>query len=140
MSEVTPEATPGLPRVRKKKARRTAEGVQPTAQPVDIDQLRAEKLNDIQLDALQVRNPLQGALRGAAGDLLFLSHKMKQALVEMLEESGGVSPFDKATPTIELFLKVARQADRFAQLDQRMVETQREQADNEPPAGDQTEI
>lgn len=140
MSESKPDATARIHGTRKKKARRKEELTKPTAKPVDIDELRAEKLNEIQLDALKVRNPLQSALKGAAGDLLFLAHKMKQAIVTALNEPEGASQFDKVTPTIELFLKVSRQADRFAQIDQRMVETQKTQADNDPRASGRTGI
>ena len=135
MSEVKSDATAGHARVRKKKVRRTEETVEPKVKPVDIDQLRVEKFNEIQVDALKVRDPLQSAIKGAAGDLFFLCHKMKQVIVATLDESKGVSRFDKATPAIELFLKVSRQADRFAQIDQRILDTRSAQA-NRVPVGE----
>ena len=121
--------TPSHPQVRKKKVKRPDGSAKSITKPVDIDQQRVEKLNAIQLEALKMSNPLQSALKGAAGDLLFLSHKMKQTIIATLDESAEASQIDKATPMIELFLKVSRQADRFAHIDQRIAETQQARPD-----------
>lgn len=129
MSEVNPDKAVTQQRVRKNKARSPEESVKPVAKPVDIDQLRTAKLNEIQVEALKVSNPLQSTLKGAAGDLLFLGYRMKKTIVATLDESEDLSQFDKATPIIELLLKVSRQADRFAHIDQRIAETQKAQSD-----------
>ena len=47
-------------------------------------------VNELQLDALTATYSLLDARRGAAADLLHLSHKMKQAIVATLDGSDGL--------------------------------------------------
>lgn len=141
MSEAPREHDNAQKQVRKKKVRPKGQGLpaKPLADEVDIDQRRVEKLDELQLNALQAPNPLQGGLRSAAGDLLYIGLQMKRTIVANIGGQMGVSDFDRVSPSIELLLRVSRQADRLASLDQRFSETQQVKRSNLPVPGRKAE-
>lgn len=126
---------------RKKKVRPKGQDL-PTKPPddeIDIDQRRVEKLDELQLDALEASNPLQGGLRSAAGDLLYIGLQMKRTIVANIGGRMGMSDVDRVSPSIELLLRVSRQADRLASLDQRFSETQQVKRAKIPDPGREAE-
>jgi len=124
---------PSLERpLRKKKVRpKEAQPKAPNVSP-DIDQERIDKLNELQRNAIKMADPLRGALRGMAGDVFLMSHKLNSQLVASIEDSGGLAQFERVGQSFELFLKLCRQADRLANLDQRISEKQLEKANPKP--------
>ncbi|MBC8355318.1 MAG: hypothetical protein H8E66_25355 [Planctomycetes bacterium] len=141
MPEAPQEPDSAPKQVRKKKVRAKGQDLpaKPPAAEIDIDQRRVEKLDELQLNALESPNPLQGGLRSAAGDLLYIGLQMKRTIVANIGGQMGVSDFDRVSPSIELLLRVSRQADRLASLDQRFSETQQVTRSHLPDPGSKAE-
>lgn len=130
----------------KKKVRRASRplSAKPASDQMTIDQRRLRQLDKLQLDALQAGSPLQGALQGATGDLLSIGHHMTQSILAALDPpiAGPIAcptpaplstaALEQLSPAIELLLRVSRQADRLASLDQRIDESQHAQLSTQP--------
>ncbi|MCA9125153.1 MAG: hypothetical protein KDB11_33490 [Planctomycetales bacterium] len=85
---------------------------------------RLQRLQDLMQDAITEPNPLQSNLRATAGDVLALAYRLQQAISTGVEHAAAdVAQFEKLVPSIELYLKLTRQADRFAQIDFRLFES-----------------
>jgi hypothetical protein len=119
------------PRKKKKVRPKEAEPESPIVGP-DIDEERIDKLKDLQRNALKMSDPLRGALRSMAGDIFFMSQKLNSQIVATIEDSGGLAQFERVGQSFELFLKLCRQADRLANLDQRISEKQLAKASPRP--------
>ncbi|MAD80832.1 MAG: hypothetical protein CMJ50_08320 [Planctomycetaceae bacterium] len=119
------------PRKKKKVRPKETPPETPSVGP-DIDQERIDKLRDLQRNALKMGDPLRGALRSMAGDIFFISQKLNGQIVATIEDSGGLAQFERVGQSFELFLKLCRQADRLANLDQRISEKQLAKASPKP--------
>lgn len=83
--------------------------------------LRMRRIQDLQAQALAKADPLEANLGAANGALLRLAFRMEQAIEGSLADfADPVTRIERLTPAIETYLKLMRQADRFAQLDQRL--------------------
>jgi hypothetical protein len=86
----------------------------------ELAQCRHEKIQEHLAGTLQVGDTWQACLGPVACDLLELCQTLKAGIDESLvgQQPAGVLP-KSLTSTIEMYLKVARQIERLAQLDHR---------------------
>jgi hypothetical protein len=83
--------------------------------------LRKQRIEDFQNDALAASDPLQANLGAINGALMRMSYHMETALeAALITITDPVDRFARLGPAIDAYLKVTRQIDRFAQLDNRL--------------------
>ncbi len=85
------------------------------------EQRRLKRIDDCLANALRQQDPLQANLGTAGSDLMRISHRLQQVIERGLSKDDRTEYLDKLTPTIDLQLRVLRQIDRLARLQQRGV-------------------
>lgn len=92
-----------------------------TASQSTASEVRLHRIDELQMQSLQQEDPLQANLGAANGALLRFGYRMEQAIEDVLQQSANpLERFERLAPAIDMYLKVMRQVDRFAQLDQRL--------------------
>ena len=83
--------------------------------------LRIRRIEDLQAEALANPDALQATLGAANGALMRMGFRLEEAIEGTLANiADPVARFERLAPAIDSYLKVMRQVDRFAQLDQRL--------------------
>jgi hypothetical protein len=86
--------------------------------------LRNRRIDDLQLEALAKEDALEANLGAANGGLLRTGFRLEEALEGAMANSADLlSEMERLAPLLDCYLKVMRQVDRFAQLDQRLAAT-----------------
>ncbi len=119
-----------------KKALRTDRGGDPESPPpqIDIATLQQQNVEKLLRRSLKLVDPLQGAIGVQSSQLVMLGNQLHAALDEALANSEDpLDKFNKLLPSIETFLKLSRQFDRFARLDHDLM--QQLAAAQKPKAG-----
>jgi hypothetical protein len=98
----------------------------------DMCKQRMEKIQQLLADALQQPDPLQANLGVAVSDLMSMGFWLKQAIDELLaSEADPLQHFQKVSAPLEAYLKITRQWDRLVQLDRRLTDGRRNDAEPE---------
>ena len=101
-------------------AKEPASGSDQQLEPSNAD-LRLQRLEDFQREALLKPDSLAANLGAANGALMRMGYRLEEAIEGALEKvASSAERFERLVPPIEMYLKVMRQVDRFAQLDQRI--------------------
>jgi hypothetical protein len=96
---------------------------QPSLSDAEVAALRLARIQEYLVESLQQLDALEANLGAAAADLMSLGCQLKVAIEESLAETPhALERFQRLQPAISEYLKVARQIDRYAQLDQRLRE------------------
>jgi hypothetical protein len=83
--------------------------------------LRLRRIEDLQANALAKADPLEASLGAANGALLRVGMRLEENIERAWASmTDPADRFVRIAPTIESLLKVMRQVDRLAQLDQRL--------------------
>jgi len=99
----------------------TADVEKPATPPLESETLRKQRIDDFQRNALADPDALQANLGAINGGLMRLSYRMEAAIEASLAQiRDPAERFERLGPAIDTFLKVARQIDRYAQLDRRL--------------------
>lgn len=100
----------------------------------DLVTLQRQNAEKLLRQSLRMSDPLQGAIGAQSSQLVMLGNHLHAALDEALAEANDpLEKFNKLLPSIEAFLKINRQFDRFARLNhdlmQRLSAAQKAQSD-----------
>lgn len=83
----------------------------------DVTELQRRNAEKLLRRALKMTDPLQGAIGVQSSQLVMLGNHLHAALDEALANAEDpLDKFNKLLPSIEAFLKINRQFDRFARL------------------------
>lgn len=89
-----------------------------TEQAAKLQALRAERILDYLQSALTQHDPLLANLGAVHSDLLQIERKLKQALDRALSDATrDVLDFEVLLPGLDHLLRLAKQIDRFTQLE-----------------------
>ncbi|NLE36561.1 MAG: hypothetical protein GX621_00890 [Pirellulaceae bacterium] len=95
----------------------------PQDQPTNLEETdrRLARLADYRAEALANADLLRANLGAGVADMLQMALLLRQGIDSQVKHQA-ITPkqFGKLAPTIELYLKIHRQTDRFIQLDQRL--------------------
>lgn len=107
-----------------KKAARTGErALEGAAAQPNVVELQRRNVEKLLRRALKMADPLQGAIGVQSSQLLSLGNHLHSALNEALANAEDpLDKFNKLLPSIEAFLKINRQFDRFARLNHDLVQ------------------
>jgi hypothetical protein len=95
---------------------RERESENPATQ-ADLTELQRRNVEKLLRRALKMSDPLQGAIGVQSSQLVMLGNHLHAALDEALANAEDpLDKFNKLLPSIEAFLKINRQFDRFARL------------------------
>ena len=121
---VPPDPPRRVRKRRKKRATPSAPAEEPQAASSTLTQQRLQRLDDFERSAVELPDPLQSVLRGAQADLQRIGYQLGHSLTAALQTDADptVTQAKDLVPAIETLLKVSRQADRFANLEQRQIE------------------
>ena len=87
------------------------------ATQTDVTELQRRNAEKLLRRALKMTDPLQGAIGVQSSQLVMLGNHLHAALDEALANAEDpLDKFNKLLPSIEAFLKINRQFDRFARL------------------------
>lgn len=87
------------------------------------EQARRQRVDDYQLQSLELKNPLAANLGSMSGSLMRTSLWMEEAISDaMTMQLPTVEGLQRLLPAIETQLKLTRQVDRLAQLSIRISE------------------
>ena len=84
-----------------------------------IADLRLQRIEKLQSESLEKPDALTANLGAASGALLRIAVLLEDTIEDALTNTNPPERLARLITTIETYLKVMRQVDRFAQLDQR---------------------
>ena len=99
------------------------------SQPED---LRQRRILDYATESLAKLGPLEANLGLINSDLMGMAYRLKQAIEKAMEPAAKLEDFENILPAIENFQKLARQIDRFAQLELRVRNSQSADKNGKP--------
>ncbi|MCA9123361.1 MAG: hypothetical protein H6822_08425 [Planctomycetaceae bacterium] len=107
----------------KKAARTGARAPEGAVTQPNVVELQRRNVEKLLRRALKMADPLQGAIGVQSSQLLSLGNHLHSALEEALANAEDpLDKFSKLLPSIEAYLKINRQFDRFARLNHDLVQ------------------
>lgn len=82
--------------------------------------MRLEKVQDHLREALGKADSLEANLDAVSADLMLMACRFREAIEEKFGK-GSLDRFERLVPAIDAYLRVARQIERLASLDRRLV-------------------
>lgn len=115
------------------KSLETARGPEvPTVQGTTA--VRLQRVADYQSDAAALPDPLRANLALMNAGLLRIGQAIDEAVDQALRDGPTtIEQLDRLRPTIEMYLRITRQVDRFAQLELKTREVDSREAGLSPP-------
>ncbi len=102
--------------------------------PTELREARRRRLDEYRKFALKEKNLLCANLAMANADLMETCLHLGEAINGRLSRNpGSLEQIQKVAPTIEMYLRVARQVDRLAQLDVQAPQTRKKAAARSKP-------
>jgi hypothetical protein len=101
--------------------------------------LERKKIVQYRQQSLEQTDPFRAALGGASGTLMGVLHRYHGTLDRGMGPEPSPDRLRKLRPDVEVFLKLARQIDRFAQLELRHFRSPAAASANSIPAPSQGE-
>ncbi len=84
--------------------------------------LRLRRIMDYRQEVLAKADALEANLGAVNSELMSIGYRLHQAIEAAMEVApGALDDFQKLMPAIDNYLRIAKQIDRFAQLDLRLV-------------------
>lgn len=93
----------------------------------DDDDVRLQRIIEYMRDSLANSDPLDANLGTVNADLFLMAHRLMQGMGDVLESRpDSLEEFDLAHQSLDHYLRVTKQIDRFTQLIERRKRAQKE--------------
>jgi len=88
--------------------------------PEEDDQ-RQRRIDDYRRAALAMEDPLAANVAAVNSDLLLFGYSLQQAITQALQTAPtALDEFGKLMPAIDSYMRISRQVERFAKLNQQL--------------------